>query len=70
MMMLEEHVDAVTGVFNGAAWRRDNSNSISIIEEAFADFAMSMPPGYTPLWTRGGSRMLGRRVRVPQSTRF
>ena len=33
----DEKVDLVAGDFNGAAWRRDNSNSISIIEEAFAD---------------------------------
>ena len=35
---------------NGAAWRRDNSNSISIIEEAFADCALPMPAGPTPWW--------------------
>ena len=29
--MLEEHVYVVAGDFNGAAWRRYNSNSISII---------------------------------------
>ena len=44
-VMLEEHVNVVAGDFNGAAWRRDNSNSISIIEEAFADCALPMPPG-------------------------
>ena len=42
-------MDVVAGDFNGAAWRRDNSNSISIIEEAFADCALPMPPGPTPL---------------------
>ena len=52
-MMLEEHVDVVAGDFNGAAWRRDNSNSISIIEEAFADGALPMPPGSPPLWGPG-----------------
>ena len=35
--MLKENVDLVAGDFNGAAWRRDNSNNFSIIEEAFAD---------------------------------
>ena len=29
---------------------RDNSNNISIIEEASADCALPMPPGPTPLW--------------------
>ena len=52
-VMLEEHVDVVAGDFNGVAWRRDNSSSISIIEEAFADCALSMPPGHTPLWGPG-----------------
>ena len=33
--MLAEHADVVAGDLNRAAWRRDNSNSISIIEEAF-----------------------------------
>ena len=47
--MLGEHVDLVSGVFNGAAWRRDNSNNISIIEEAFADCALPTPPGHTKL---------------------
>ena len=53
-VMLEEHVDVVAGDFNGAAWRRDTSaSSISIIEEAFADCALPMPPGPTPLWGPG-----------------
>ena len=43
----------MAGDFNGAAWRRDNSNHISIIEEAFADCALPMPPGPTPLWGPG-----------------
>ena len=52
--MLEEHVDVVVGDFNGAAWRRDNSaNGVSIIEEAFADCALPMPRGPTPLWGPG-----------------
>ena len=42
------------GIFNLAAWRRDTSaNSISIIEEAFVDCALPMPPGPTPLWGPG-----------------
>ena len=53
-VMLEEHVDVVAGGFNGAAWRRDTSaNSISNMEEAFADCALPMPPGPTPLWGPG-----------------
>ena len=44
-VMLNENVDLVAGDFNGAVWRRDNSNKISIIEEAFADCALPMPPG-------------------------
>ena len=51
--MLDEKVDLVAGDFNGAAWRRDNSNNISIIEEAFADCALPIPPGPTPLWGPG-----------------
>ena len=43
----------VAGDFNGAAWRRDNSNNISIIEEAFADCALPRSPGPTQLWRRG-----------------
>ena len=53
-VMVEEHVDVVAGDLNGAAWRRDtNANSISIIEEAFADCALPVPPGPTPLWSPG-----------------
>ena len=52
-VMLDEKVDLVAGDFNGAPWRRDNSNSISIIEEAFADCALPMPPGATPTWGPG-----------------
>ena len=51
--MLKENVDLVAGDFNGAAWRRDNSNNCSIIEEAFADCALPMPPGPTPVWEPG-----------------
>ena len=51
-VMLDEKVDLVAGDFNGAAWRRDNSNNVSIIEEAFADCALPMPPG-PPLWGPG-----------------
>ena len=43
-VMLKENVDLVAGDFNGGAWRRDNRNNISIIEEAFADCALPMPP--------------------------
>ena len=51
--MLDENVDLVAGDFNGAAWRSDNSNNVSIIEEGFADCALPMPPGPTPLWGPG-----------------
>ena len=46
------HQDLVAGDFNGAAWRRDNSNNTSIIEEAFADCALPMPPDPTPLYEK------------------
>ena len=46
-VMLDEKVDLVAVDCNGAAWRRDNSNNVSIIEEAFADCALPMPPGCT-----------------------
>ena len=52
-VMLGEHVDLVARDFNGAAWRRDNSNNISIIEKAFAECAVPTPPGHTPLWGPG-----------------
>ena len=52
-VMLDEKVDLVVGDFNGAPWRRDNSNNISIIEEAFADCALPMSPGPPPLWGPG-----------------
>ena len=44
-VMLDEKVDLVAGDFSGAAWRRDNSNNNSIIEEAFEDCDLPMPPG-------------------------
>ena len=43
----------MAGDFNGAARRCDNRNNISTIEEAFADCALPMPPGPTPLWGPG-----------------
>ena len=46
-VMLDENVDLVAGDFN------DNRNNISTIEEAFADCALPMPPGPTPLWGPG-----------------
>ena len=55
-VMLEEHVDLVAGDVNGAAWRRPCGNGrqpISIIEEAFADTDLPMPPGPPPLWDLG-----------------
>ena len=52
-VMLDENVDLVAGGFNGAAWRCDNRNNIRTIEEAFADCALPMPPGPTPLWGPG-----------------
>ena len=50
-------MDLVAGDFNGAAWRCDNRNNISTIEEAFADCTLPMPPGPTPL--RGPGSILG-----------
>ena len=52
-VMLDENVDLVAGDFNGVAWRCDNRNNISTIEEAFADCALPMPPSPTPLWGPG-----------------
>ena len=48
-VMQDEKVDLVAGDFNGAAWRCDNRNNISTIEEAFSDCALLMPPRPTPL---------------------
>ena len=54
-VMLDGKVDLVAGDFNGAAWRRTTSASpLSIIEEAFADGDLPLPPGPTPLWGSGG----------------
>ena len=53
-VMLKKHVDLVAGDFNGAAWRRQCGNErLSIIEEAFADTDLPMPPSPTPLWGPG-----------------
>ena len=49
-ILLAQHVDLVMGDFNGTAWRCNNRNNISAIEEAFADCASPAPPGLTPLW--------------------
>ena len=60
-VMLEERVDLVAGDLNGAAWRCDNRNNISIIaEEASADCALPMLPGPTPLWGPGAIPGSGR----------
>ena len=62
-VMLDEQVDLVAGDFNGAAWRRATSaNILFIIEEAFADCDLPMPPGPTPLWGPGA------RCRVREQT--
>ena len=48
----------VAGDFNGAAWRRTSGSDrrpISIIEEAFANTSLPVPPGPTPLWGPGGA---------------
>ena len=52
-VMLDDEVDLVAGNFNGAAWRRVDSNNTSIIEEALADCALPRPPGPTLLWRPG-----------------
>ena len=53
-VMLDEHVDLVAGDFNGATSRRQTGDcNLSIIEEAFADSDLPMPPGPTPLWDPG-----------------
>ena len=49
-VLLDENVDLVAGDLDGAVWRWDNRNNISTIEEAFADCALPMPPGPTPMW--------------------
>ena len=49
-VMLEEHVDVDAGDFNGAAWRRpcgSDRRLTSIIEEAFADTNLPVPPGFS-----------------------
>ena len=55
-VILQEHVDMVAGDFNGAAWRRPSGSDrrlTSIIEEAFANTDLPLPPGSTPLWGPG-----------------
>ena len=55
-VMLQEQVYVVAGDFNGAAWRRQpggDHRPISIIEEAFANTSLPIPPGPTPLWRPG-----------------
>ena len=48
-----ENVDLFAGDFNGTACPSDNKNNISIIEEAFADCALQVPPSPSPLWSPG-----------------
>ena len=52
-IVIGQHVHLVAGDFNGTAWRCSNRNTISTIDEAFADFALPTPPGPTPLWGPG-----------------
>ena len=50
-------MDLVAGDFNGPAWRHPCGNDrrlTSIIEEAFADTNLPVPPAPTPLWRPGG----------------
>ena len=69
-VMLDEHIDLVAGDFDGAAWRRQtNGGNLSVVEEAFADSDLPMPPGPTPLVEpRGSARYLVRRLRVSQAS--
>ena len=56
-VMLQEQVHMVAGDFNGAAWRRQSGSDprpINIIEEAFANTCLPVPPGRTPMWGPGG----------------
>ena len=58
-VMLEQHVDLVAGDLNGAAWRSrcgSDRRHISIVEEAFANTNLPVPPGTTPLWRPSGVR--------------
>ena len=60
-VMLEEHVDLVDGDFNGAAWRRATSaNTISIIEEAFADWLADASWPHTIVGVQERCRVRGR----------
>ena len=52
-VMLDEKVDLVAGDSTGLRGDADNGINISIIEEAFADCALPMLPGPTPLWGAG-----------------
>ena len=48
--------------FNGLCWRCDTRNNVNIVEEAFASFALPMPPGPThptPLWGPGATSSTG-----------
>ena len=48
-VMLDKKVDLVAGDFNAAAWRRTTcASALSIIEEAFADCDLPLPPGPSP----------------------
>ena len=71
-VMLEEHVDFVAGDFNGAAWRRPCGNDrklASIIEEAFADTDLPVPPASTTVvGPRCSARRLGGGMWVSQAT--
>ena len=52
----ETQVDLVASDFNRAAWRRpcgSDRRLTSIIEEAFANTNLPVPPGPTPLWGPG-----------------
>ena len=52
-IMISQEVDLVAGDFNGTAWRCRSRDSLSTVDEAFADCALPTPPGPTPLWGPG-----------------
>ena len=54
-IMIDQQIDLVADDFNGTAWRCSNRDNISSVDEAFADCALPMPLGPTPLW---GSRSI------------
>ena len=67
-IMVGQQIDVVAGDFSGTAWRCSNRDNISTLDDALRIANATGP--LTTVGTRINSQQLGRRLWIPQATRF